>query len=250
MSDEARRRVPGERNQDRLHAAEEAAAPCAEDDAIPTSGCSSCSPARAPAIDPPGHPRAGHPPTRAGPRRSLRRVWRGTSHRQPSSRPRSHASAPRRAETLRLLALMLHLQGTQPGATGSDGTYIPLTSTEQRDADQRGRPPAVRQQGRTPRPIPARSGRAVGARGATPDRHRLARDPRPLRRAAARDRIDVMRAVALARGEGAGPALAALDRIAADAASRRSCRLLRRERTVLGPAHRSDAVQAYERALG
>ena len=201
MSDEARRRRVRERDQDRLlHAAEEATARCAEDDAIPDERLQLMFACAHPAIDP-ATPRAAHPPDRAGPRRRprrhLRRVWRGTSHRRGGSpRPRHHAPAPRRARDAGTARPHVASPGAQPGATGIGRHVHPADGAGpepvERDADQRGRaPPAVRQRARTPGPIPARSGRAVGARGTAPDGpHRLARDPRPLRRAAARDRID------------------------------------------------------------
>ena len=214
MSDEARRRRVRERDQDRLlHAAEEATARCAEDDTIPDERL----------------------------------------------QPRHHPPAPRRARDAGTARPHVASPGARPGATRIGRHVHPADGAGpepvERDADRRGRaPPACASElGR-----PGRFQLEAAVQSAHAARRQTGRTDWPailglydaLLRVTGSIVVAINRAVALAAVEGPGPALAALDRIAADQRIVDYQPYWAARADILAQLGRSDAVQAYERALG
>ena len=167
---------------------------------------------------------------------------------------------PDAPETLGLLALMLHLQARSLARRGSDGTYIPLTEQDpsrwNEHADQP-RPSAsccapassdVRADSSSKRPCSRRTRR--GAETGRTDWPAILGLYDALLRVTGSIVVAINRAVALAAVEGPGPALAALDRIAADQRLVDYQPYWAARADILAQLRRSDAVQAYERALG
>src|SRR4029077_6256252 len=166
---------------------------------------------------------------------------------------------PDAPETLGLLALMLHLQARSLARRGSDGTYIPLTEQDPTRwnetliaeaerlllrASELGRP------GRFQLEAAVQSAHAARRRTGRTDWPAILGLYDALLRVTGSIVVAINRAVALAAIEGPGPALAALDRIAADQRLVDYQPYWAARADILAQLGRSDAAQAYDRALG
>jgi RNA polymerase sigma-70 factor, ECF subfamily len=169
------------------------------------------------------------------------------------------ALLPDAPETLGLLALMLHLQARRHARRGRDGSYIPLTEQDPERWDGRLIAEAERllhcasaahRPGRFQLEAAVQSVHAARRETGSTDWPAILGLYDELLRLTGSVVVAINRAVAVAGVEGPRPALAALDRVAADQRLVDYQPYWAARADILARLGRCDAAQAYERALG